>query len=434
MTKQHSILKTLIIFILILLQPFIQPTLSSTSYEDELLDGGWLIKDGNCTILYVSGSHYQMGYQHGYLLKEKTQQNIRAYLANAPTDHEKLLSIWRTMEPYIPPKYVEEIQGIADGSNLSYEDICTAYTVIIYGDMGCFGLSCWGNATKDGELLHARSFDLPMDVQDPVSGRFVHENHMLVVREPDDSIASISPSVAGSMHGGGGFNMKQISVGMQVCWSNDQTFHGIPGMIRTQMVLDNAHTATEAINILTSNRTLGWNYIVSDAKTPEGYAVETTANHTYIGSDTHPVEDISAFWSIEDMVRRTNFFIEPTIVSTQREDYNPSTLKMFFKLLKREDFFFAIWQSYNAVSKAFEKQYGSYTLPSLMTMFRESYKGNTNFLLKFIISKAEDTSFNHAWNMWIVQPSSGAFMVCFAGHDTIAYDEPAYSYNIADFL
>ena len=134
------------------------------------------------------------------------------------------------------------------------------------------------------------------------------------------------------------------------------------------------------------------------------------------------------------MVRRTNFFIEPTIVSTQREDYNPSTLKMFFKLLKREDFFFAIWQSYNAVSKPFEKQYGSYTLPSLMSMFRESYKGNTNFLLEFIISKAEDTSFNHAWNMWIVLPSSGDFMVCFAGHDTIAYDESVYSYNIADFL
>lgn len=434
MAKQCNILKASIIFILILFQLFIQPTLSSTSSEDELLDGGWIIEDGNCTILHVSGSHYQMGYQHGYLLREQTQQNIRAYLSNAPADHSTLLSIWQTMEPYIPPRYIEEIQGIADGANLSYEDICTAYTVIIYGDMGCFGLSCWGNATKDGELLHARSFDLPMNVQDPASGRFVHENHVLVVREPDDGIASFSPSVAGSMHGGGGFNLKQVSIGMQVCWSKDQTFHGIPGMIRTQMVLDSANTATDAINILTSNRTLGWNYIISDAKTQEGYAVETTANHTYVGYDTHPVEDTSAFWSIEDMVRRTNFFIEPTIVSTQRENYNPSTLKMFFKLLKQEDFFFAIWQSYNAVSKAFEQDYGTYTLSSLMTRFRESYKGNTNLLLKFIISKAEDTSFNHAWNMWIVQPTTGDFMVCFADHDAIAYDNTVYSYNIADFF
>jgi hypothetical protein len=273
-----------------------------------------------------------------------------------------------------------------------------------------------------------------MDVKDPVSGRYVHENHVLIVREPDQGIPSISPSVAGSMHGGGGFNKKGVSIGMQVCWSKDQTFHGIPGMIRTQMVLDTAQTTSDAIEILTSDRTLGWNYIISDSDENNAYAVETTANHYYVGSCEDPVEDTHPFWSINDMVRRTNFFIEPQIVSTQRDDFDPSTLSMFVKLLKREDFFFAIWQSYNAVSKAFEKDYGSYMLNSLMTLFRESYKGNTNFLLRFIISKAEDTSFNHAWNMWMVEPSTGEFLVCFADHDTIAYDNPVYEYNMNDFF
>ena len=415
----------------------VQPFTASIQVEDEsdeLLDGAWIRKDGMVTLLHVSGSHYQMGYQHGYLLSEQVQQNIRAYLANAPTDHNELLAIWQTMEPDIPQQYKEELQGIADGANISYEDLCTAYTVIIYGDMGCFGLSCWANATLDGNLLHGRSFDLPMDVKDPISNRFVHENHVLIIRKPKKGIASISPSVAGSIHGGGGFNQEGISVGMQVCWSKDQTFHGIPGMIRTQMVLDHAYSSSKAIDILTTNRTLGWNYIVSDAEENRGYAVETTANYTYVGTDNHPVENIRPFWSIPDMIRRTNFFIEPTIVSTQRENYNPSTLSMFFKLLKREDYFFAIWQSYNAVSKALEKQYGSYTVSSLMDLFREAYKGNTNFLLRFIISKAEDTSFNHAWNMWIVHPSTGKFCVSFADHDAIAYDTPVYTYETSEFF
>ena len=338
------------------------------------------------------------------------------------------------MEPYIPIRYVEEFQGIADGAGINYEELCIAYTVIIYGNMGCFGLSCWGNATQSGNLLHARSFDLPMDVKDPISDRYVHENHILVVRKPDNGLASISPSVAGSMHGGGGFNEQGISIGMQVCWSKDQTFHGIPGMIRAQMVLDNAYSAAEAIEILTSNRTLGWNYILSDANENKGYIIETTATHSYVGTDKDPVEDTHPFWIIEHMVRRTNFFIDPIIASTQRDTYNPSSLSMFFKLIRRQDIFFAIWQSYNAVSKSFETQYGSYTPSSLMTLFQEAYTGNTNLLLKYIVIKAEGTSFNRAWNMWVVEPSTGTFCVCFAGHDTIAFDNPVYCYIMADLI
>lgn len=434
MNNKRIVLYSLVLAGLFLFQPFFQNTIALSHFNEDLLEGGWIEQDGEVTILHVSGSHYEMGFQHGYYLSEKVQQNIRAYLSNAPTDLYDLLTIWRTMEPYIPSQYLEELHGIADGASIPYDNVCLAYTVIIYGDMGCFGLSCWGNATQNGNLLHGRSFDLPMDVQDPISGRFVHENHMLIVRNPDQGISSISPSVAGSTHGGGGFNKEGVSIGMQVCWSKDQTFDGIPGMIRTQMVLDTAQTTSDAIKILTSDRTLGWNYIVSDGDEKIGYAVETTANHYYVGTYDDPVENTHPFWGIDEMVRRTNFFIEPTIVSTQRDDFDPSTIPMFIKLLKRDDFFFAIWQSYYAVSKAFENEYGSYTLSSLMTLFRESYKGNTNFLLGFIISKAQDTSFNHAWNMWIVEPSTGDFLVCFADHDTIAYDRPIHQYNMNDFV
>ena len=34
----------------------------------------------NVTILHVNGSYYEMGYQHGYLLKDKINQNYRAIM------------------------------------------------------------------------------------------------------------------------------------------------------------------------------------------------------------------------------------------------------------------------------------------------------------------------------------------------------------------
>ncbi len=427
-----------IIFIIILLS---QPMLTATPKDqaniqeyDFLLEGSYIQQDGPITIIQVNGSSYQMGFQHGYLLREWVQQNIRAYLANAPTSRENLLDIWNTMFDYIPTHYQQELQGIADGANISIDDLGAAYAVIIYGDMGCFSISCWGNATKNNTLLHARSFDLPMNVQDPVSHRYVHENHLLLIRKPTTGYTSISPTVAGSMHGGGGFNQQGIALGMQVCWSKDQTVHGIPGMIRTQMVLDHAKNATQAIEILTKNRTLGWNFIVSDTNQNQGYAVETTANHSYHGTDHHPTEAKRPFWSIENMVRRTNFFIDPTIASTQRDHYKPNGLLNFWKLLQREEYFFAIWQSYKAVSTAFESKHGTLTASSLMQTFRASYKGETNLLLKFIISQAEDTSFNHAWNMWVVEPETGEFYVSFASKEDIAYDTPIFHYNAYDLI
>ncbi len=48
--------------------------------EASFIDGGWVEERDNITILHVSGSHYEMGFQHGYLLQEEVQQNIRAFL------------------------------------------------------------------------------------------------------------------------------------------------------------------------------------------------------------------------------------------------------------------------------------------------------------------------------------------------------------------
>lgn len=47
---------------------------------------------------------------------------------------------------------------------------------------------------------------------------------MLIVRNPEDGFASLTPSIAGSLQGGGGFNEKGIAIGMQTRWSKDVAF------------------------------------------------------------------------------------------------------------------------------------------------------------------------------------------------------------------
>ncbi|MCD6330709.1 MAG: hypothetical protein J7L80_00730 [Thermoplasmata archaeon] len=422
-----------ILALLIILLLFISPAWH-TSKIDTVLKGGWLKEINGIKVLYISGTHYEMGYQHGYLLRNETRENLRAFLNNTHYSYEKLLEIWNITKNFIPKEYIEELRGLADGAGIKFEDVIAAYMSIISWGIACFGFSAWGPATGDGKLYHFRSFDLPMNIADPITGKYVHKNAVLIVRKPKDGYASLTPSVAGSLHSGGGFNEKGIAIGMQTCWSRDATFYGIPAVFRVMMVLDYASTAQEAIDYLITNRTTGWNFVLSDAKIPIGYVIETTANFSYVGTYDNAVESIKPFWSIDYVVRRTNFFIHPELASTQREYYDPSGITGFIRLLIEKDPFFAIWRSYKVVSMAIEKNWGSFELNNTMELMQKVYRGDTDLLLKLLIKLAEGTSFNRAWNMWIACPSTGDMVVSFAERNKIAFDTPYHYFNLFKLL
>jgi len=375
-----------------------------------------------------------MGYQQGYLLKEQIKQNLRAFINYSKIPMSLLIETWNIMKDYIPDEYIDEIQGIADGSELTFEEVIAGYMVIVREDMGCFGISAWGNATKNGSLIHVRCFDQPLEIIDPVTGISAYENSVLIVRKPENGFASISPTIAGTPHSGGGINSMGIALGQQVCWSKDQTLKGTPALFKSLMVLDHAENINDALNILTNNNTLGWNFIVSDAKIPIGYAVEITAKHTYIGSWNETVESKCPFWQIKDVVRRTNFFLEPSIALTQRDTVNPGGIINFLKLVKRTDIFYAVWRSYKAISHDIDDNWGMLNLSSTMDMIRNGYAGKTDLLLRLIVRLAEGTSFNRAWNIWVADPISGDILVCFAKDGKIAFENPIHHFNMFELF
>jgi hypothetical protein len=444
---EESFMKKLFIILVCLccLVPLSQATLLNrpqktlTPSQASFLDGGWVEEKDNITILHVSGSHYEMGYQHGYLLQEKVQQDIRAFLhyAEQYLPLSEFLGYWNLSKAYVPAEYVEEIHGIADGANISFNDIVTAIMAIEYADHGCYGIAAWGTATNDGQMYHARSFDLPSTIQDPVSGRYAHENTVLVVRDPDNGTASISPAIAGSFHTGGGMNANGVCLGIQICWSKDQTFEGDPYHFRVQEVLDSATTAQDALDILNTNRTHGFNFIVSQATPAIGYALEQTANLTYIGSyDNYSVESHKPFWAIDHVVRRTNVFLEPTIAATQRTPYNPAGLIAFLKLLVKQQTnpYFAVFQLYQSVSKQIYVTWGNLSLNTTLQVLRDGYRAEDFPLLRLIERLGKGTGMAEAWNQWVACPATGGFVFSFANHDQMAFRAPTHYVNFYDLL
>jgi len=404
------------------------------SNASSLLEGGHLeLRDG-VKILFINGTCYEMGYQHGFLLKSEVHENTRAILKRVEevSSYETLLDIWNTTKPYVPSCYIDEMQGIADGADISFEELAVSYMYVVYIDMQCFTYAAWGDATKDGRLYHIRSLDFSLIIKDPVTGKYIQENSVLIVREPNVGLKSLNPSMAGWINFYQGINEKKVSIGVQVCWSDEETLNGIPTMYKVQKILDSAEDADEALTILTSDRTLGWNYIISDAKTNVGYAVETSANHSYIGTWDNPVEEKYPFWKIKNVVRRTNFFIDPALAATQRTRYNPSGLIGFLKLFTG-DSFFPLWRKYRSMSNEIENNWGDIDLNSSISLLRKVYTGKTDFFM-FIFVNFVKGGILCDFHQWSACTETGDFVISFADADNNAHETQLHYFNINELF
>lgn len=404
------------------------------------LKGGWIKEYDEFKILNLIGSHYTMGFQHGYLLKDEMEENFRAFLNYTEPfgwNHSFYVWLWNQVKDYVPQEYKEEIQGMSDGSGLSFLDI--AIGNIMADWFHCCEAAAWGRATLDGKLIHMRSFDWSMEMIDPVTGTDIRENQILMVRNPEKGYSSVEPSFSGLIGGPGGINEKGIGIGMlcSYCFDEINCTHaeGIPLTFRIKMVLDQASDVYEAIEIISSNTTCGYNLIISDEDI--AYAVEQTLTHSYYGTWDDPIESTYPFWAINHVVRRTNIFINPDLAAVQRNYYNPSFFPLFMMFLRinpvgyKSTFSSSIsWLHYRTLSKEIEKLWSSIELNSSMDMLRRVYHGKTD--IRFFLLQKLGTYI--PLHQWVACPETGDILICFASVDKNAHDNLVYYFNLFELL
>ena len=412
---------------------------TSVTYTTSPLHDGWLeIRDG-VKILHLKGSHYDMGFQHGDLLKDEIQKNLRTqmtYFDAKGWTHEKIMEKYDYMKEFLPQVYQDEIEGMANGSGLPFEDIAVLNTIpAIFNHAAggsCCEVSLWGPRTVDGELYHIRGWDWRLDLEDPETGTYFQENQVLICRDPDDAYASLFPEFAGHIFSWGGFNEKGIAIGETTCITDDFTFDGISSAFRMRMVLDYASNDDEAIDIMSNDRTCGWNFVISDANKPDGTAIEQTANILYVGKWNDPIEGTTPFWNSEGLVRRVPYFINPETAATVpgREDRDPSGLLGFIRYLLGTDRSFAVWYFYKTISDAVEDRSGTLDLEGTTALIRDVYAGRTNLLFMIIMR----IGFVKSVHQWVACPETGGISVAFSTADTYAFENPVHYFNLFDLL
>ena len=147
-------------------------------------------------IARISGNAYEMGHAYGELLGHEIQdnlQNMLKYGRNAVVDFlgefgvPSIVSIgiydkyllpaaywlldlnWQVALPYIPQRYIDEMQGIVDGSGNHVDgDLLRRVNMIPeLTQAACSIVGAWGPSTANNQLYHLRALDWASDA--PIS-------------------------------------------------------------------------------------------------------------------------------------------------------------------------------------------------------------------------------------------------------------------------
>jgi dienelactone hydrolase len=283
---------------------------------------GVLYRYGEQRVLVVRGTPHEMGLAHGKLLAKEVKEDTQAFLydwamGDRGRTREELRAIWEKLAPHIPKRYLEEIDGIAEGSGVPVEDLRLMHA--IPSRYHCTGAAVLPSVTKDGKVYHTRSLDYSLDIGKGVRPQ---TNAILYVCAPDEGIPHAIVSWAGFVGCVTGMNLEGVGVGEMGSHSSDETFDGVPMIFLLREALARAPDLAAAKAIWAKGpRTCGYNFIFSDPK--DACAVESNAKLCRFFSPGDERENVAPHWAIPGIVRRCNHFVDPELAATQRDPYDP---------------------------------------------------------------------------------------------------------------
>ena len=231
-------------------------------------------------LLTVRGSHREMGQQIGEGASEKVQHSIENAKVLMEAAYKQLNLTWKgariQASKYMPfaqeryPQYVEELKGIAEGANVSYEDLTilnaieAVTTDALHLDR-CTSMAINSARSANGHVLAAHNEDwIPNDEPD------VYLVHATPENEPPFlamSYGGLLPNI--------GFNAQGIAQMCDSVYPSDSRI-GVPRLFVSRAVLA-ARTPGEAIShMLSPRRAAGYNHLLVH-ESGEMYNVEVSA-------------------------------------------------------------------------------------------------------------------------------------------------------------
>lgn len=239
---------------------------------------GWLELIDGYPVLHLKGTPYEMGYQHGALLKDHIRQNMDNLLLKRGDQTVQvgfvkvkprsiIESITAVQQKFVPQKYYDELRGLSAGAELKYADAVAGN--FIPELFHCSGFAIMNSATKDGTLYHGRVLDYAIDWE-------LQDHAVVIVAEPQGGIPFVNVTYAGFIGSVTGMNAKSVSVG-EMGGRGLGHWAGVPMALLVREVLERGNDLDEAISIFRDTpRTCQYFYVVADGKTNRAVGMEAS--------------------------------------------------------------------------------------------------------------------------------------------------------------
>jgi isopenicillin-N N-acyltransferase-like protein len=283
-------------------------------------------------LIKVSGNHREIGRQIGDACTDQVRRSIEKARSLIAQSYETLELTWEGAQiqarKYIPfvqeryPQYVDELLGIAEGANISMDDLIVlnameGVTMDALHLSKCTSMAVNDQLTADGHVLVAHNEDwLPEDEEDVY----------LIHAAPDDEPAFLAMTYGGLLPNVG-FNSAGLAQCCDTVYPTDSRI-GIPRIFVSRAVLAST-TLGEAISrAIVPHRAAGYNHLLAH-ESGELYNVEVSARRFAI------------LYGHEDFLAHTNFYLDQNLQSIEDEpDELIHTRVRYYRacrLLRREE-------------------------------------------------------------------------------------------------
>lgn len=261
-------------------------------------------------LIRVQGSHREIGRQIGEAFRDQIQhhvQNARTLIENS---YETLELSWDGAQiqsrKYIPfaqeryPQYVDEMEGIAEGSGVSFDDVAVvngleAVTTDALHLYKCTSMAVNEQRTTDGHVLLAHNEDwLPEDEPDVY----------LIHACPDDEPPFLAMTY-GALLPNIGFNAVGVAQACDSVYPNDSRI-GIPRVIASRAVLGSRTPGDAIRHMLIPRRAAGYNHLLVH-ESGEIYSVEVSARRFAI------------IYADRGYLVHTNHYLDPNMQAIEDE-------------------------------------------------------------------------------------------------------------------
>jgi hypothetical protein len=227
------------------------------------------------TLLHLWGTPWEMGYAHGALLKGQVAdfcaKIIGTMTAGMGVDVEALDQAWAQMEPFVPERYLEEMEGLAAGAGVDLQTVKRVHAIPDLSEMDCTFFAAWGDFTRGGRFIQLRALDYATEAH-------IQDNPAIVVYHPRRGPAYVNVGWCGFIGMVTGMNAERVCMS-EIGDDFDKekhTLQGEPMPFVMRDVVSRATTVEEGVAIVRrAKRTTSFLYLIGDAKAREARALKT---------------------------------------------------------------------------------------------------------------------------------------------------------------